>query len=395
MKKFLRTIVGLAILVLAGLFVFVMIKTKPEAKKKTEVTPLPVVEFIEVKFEDVPITIQSQGMVEAARMTSLAAEVGGKVVAVSDKFDIGGRFEKDEILIEIDQADYKAQLARMTSMLAESKMALAMEVSRSDLAAKDWKKLGGSGTPSDLTLRKPQLEAAKAAIQAAKADVEKAKRDLERTKIRTPFAGTLEATATEIGSYLAPGALVADLFENAPFEIRLPVSLDDARFVKTTEDGKLMGDVKIANGGLGWNAKIVRSEGRIDRSSRSMHLVAEIDNAAADGKPRSLLLQPGLFAQAAISGKTVTNAAKIPFPAFLDLKRVVVVDPDDKLRFREVEILRREGDIVLVSGGLKEGDRLSLTELADMIEGRLVDPQPAGSSPVLTGASKAESEVKP
>ncbi len=392
-----RVIVGLAILAGAGLFVAVMIMTQPEAKKKTETVPLPVVEFVKVAIEDVSVVVPSQGMVEAARTTSLAAEVGGKVIMVSDKFDVGGQFEKDEVLLEIDQADYKAALARTESALAQAELTLATEETRAEQALKDWKKLGGGGQPSDLTVRKPQLAAAKAGIEAAKADVEKAKRDLERTKVRAPFAGTLEMINTELGSYLAPGTPVADLFENAPFEVRLPVSLDDARFVQANAEGELMGDVEINSNTRGWDAKIVRSEGRIDRTSRSMHLVAEISGVRDGAGTGALPLQPGLFVQAEIQGRTVTDVARVPFPAFVDLNRVTLIDPDNKLRFREVEILRREGDVVLVSSGLKAGDRVCLTELADMIEGREVDPREVGAAPVLTGTETPELEetVKP
>ena len=331
-----------------------------------------------VTYEPVEIVLPSQGIIESSRRTQLASEVAGKVIAVSPKFESGESFDEDEILLELDSSDYEAALAQAKSTLADMKAALAMEKARSDQAARDWKKLGRGGEPDDLVLRIPQMESAEAKVESADAMVAKAENDLKRSKIRAPFPATIASTMVEKGGYVTPGTPVAEIFQTNPFEVRLPLSIDDSQFLKSTPGGDPAGEVVISAEAAGvvreWKGKIVRTEREIDRMTRSLYVVAEIDSESSG---EGVSLQPGLFVQARITGRTIPEAAKIPFPAFLDLKRVVVVDENDQIRFRDVTILRREDDAVLVSKGLKEGERVSLTELANMIEGVEVEPRKA------------------
>ena len=130
----------------------------------------------------------------------------------------------------------------------------------------------------------------------------------------------------------------------------------------------------------------MRSEGEIERESRSIYVVASV-SPPGNGAEASLM-QPGLFVKAEIAGQTLENVAKVPFRAFVDLDRVMLVDPDDVIRFRSVVVIRREGESILVREGLEKGDRLCLTELADTIDGvTRVRPQPVTpEDPALPGS---------
>lgn len=392
MKKFFKLFVITGILGSAALVAFILWKTKPEAIKKGTEVSIPVVEVLPVKLETLSIEIPSQGIVESARRSMIASEIAGKVVSVSDKFNAGEVFAKDEIILSLDSSDYDAALAQSKASLAETQAALAAEKAKSELAKRDWKRLGNGGSPSDLTLRAPQLKSAQARVDAAAALVKKSEKDLSRTSIRAPFPAAITKTQTEIGSYLTPGAPVAEVFQTSPFEIRLPLSVDEMQFLKLNAKGEPEGDVNISTTAAGitssWQAKIIRTEREVDRMSRSVYVVAKI--ASAPNK-EGIVLQPGLFVEAKIEGRSFSDIAKIPFPAFLDLKRVVVVDPDNKLRFREVTLLRREGENVFVSGGLKKGEQLCLTELPGMIEGSSVTTrpwQPDATPPVAESITK-------
>ncbi len=407
MKKLFKLFVIAGILGTAALVAFILWKTKPEAIKDYTKVSLPVVEVLPVKLETLSINIPSQGIVESARRSVIASEIAGKVIRVSGKFDAGGIFAEDEFILELDSFDYVAALAQTEATLAEAKatwaeakVIWATEESRSKQAGIDWERLGNGRSATDLTLRGPQLRSAKermtaaeAAVSAADAAVKKALHDLKRTEVRAPFPAAISRTRTEKGSYLTPGAPVVELFQTGPYEIRLPLSIDEMQFLELNKKGEPVGEVEISTTAAGitstWDAKIIRTEREVDRASRSIYLVAEI---ASTPGGTGIILQPGLFVEAKITGRSFDDIAKVPFPAFLDLKRVVVVDPDNKLRFREVNLLRREGENVLVSGGLKKGDQLCLTELPEMIEGEPVTTSPWKPDAMLP---VAESITKP
>ncbi len=351
--------------------------SRPKAKIEPTEKINPLVEVLPVSAEDVRVKLPSQGLIEAKHTTTLAAEVGGKIISISDKFEAGGEFAEGEVMLEIDPADYAANLAQSKSNFEEARMALESEQARATQAERDWKSLGNGKQASDLTLRKPQLASAEAKVDAAEAAIAKAERDLERTKLKAPYAARIERTQTDLGAYVGTGSPLASIYSLGPYEVRLPLSLDDFAFVEQSSGGQPEADAELSVSAAGktftWKSEVVRTEGQIERSSRSVFLVAEVTN----DKDAATLLQPGLFVEAQVDGITLKSVFRVPLQAFHDLDHVIVVSPDNKLYFREVEVIRREGGDAIVGKGLKTGERILMTEMADVVEQmtvRVVEP---------------------
>lgn len=339
---------------------------KPEAKKVEKERIVPAVEIMEAKPVDVALKIPTQGLIEASRTTSIASEVAGKVIRVDERFEIGGIFQEGEVMIELDAADYQAALTQSEATAADARAALAQEKARAEQAIRDWKKIAPGTEPTKLAVREPQLKSAEARVKAAENAVTKSQRDLERTKIKAPFNARVKATRTELGSYLTPGAPVADLDSTGKFEVRLPLSLDDFAFIKTNpKDGpsNVTLTARIGPREIQWEGQIVRIEGEVDRASRSVRIVAEVSP-----NPQIRLLQPGLFVKASVEGQTLKNVFRIPRSAFVDEDTVLVVKEDGRITFRDLRILRPDGTDLLVEAGLKAGENVCLTTLAAPIE---------------------------
>ncbi|MDF1859311.1 MAG: efflux RND transporter periplasmic adaptor subunit [Verrucomicrobiales bacterium] len=354
--------------------------TRPIAEEKKQEQSYPVVEFQPIRYESRSFEIASQGIVEASRRSILAAEVGGKVTETAEHFDPGHRLKDGDFLLKLDPTDYLAAVAQAEATLADAEATLESEKARADQAIRDWKKMGRGGEPTDLARRGPQLRSAEAKVASSVAALVKAQKDLERTTVRAPYESVIASTSAEVGTYLSPGTPVAEIFETAPYEVRLPLSIDEVQFLKHGSDGKPTGTVKIEAKAGGqrstWTASIIRTEGEIDRSSRSVYVVAEVKAKSDNG---SATLQPGQFIKAGIPGKEIPHLAAIPFSSFLDLERISIIDDQDLLRFRTTDVVFREGETVFISGGPEEGERLCLTELSRMIQGDRVEAVPAGT----------------
>ena len=356
-------VAAIVVAVCAGV-IFLMKKFAPEAEKETREEVLTTVEVATVESLATSVRIQSQGMVEALTETSLAAEVGGTVVSVSENFEVGREFEKDDVILEIDPADYASALAQMESNVADAELNLALEKGLARNAPEEWRRLGREGEPTDLALRKPQLKSAEAKLVSARAAVEKARRDLDRTKIRAPYDCRIRMTYTEVGSFLGPGTRIADIYELGDFEIRLPISLDEYAFIDGSGTGAgVTFSANIAGEEYTWKGTVIRDEGVVDRTSRSVFLVASITEDQG-----SKFLSPGLFVKASIAGRKLDNVISLPRKALYGKDRVYVIDDEDRLRFRKVTILRTERDRVLVSDGLEAGERVCTTNLAAAID---------------------------
>ncbi len=99
-------------------------------------------------------------------------------------------------------------------------------------------------------------------------------------------------------------------------------------------------------------------------------LIAQVEDPYREqgGKPP---LAVGLFVRASIEGTTATEAFVLPRTALHDEDRVLVLD-GERLRYRRVDVMRIERDRVVVSGGLKDGERICVTPLARAFDGMAV-----------------------
>ncbi|HQZ28378.1 MAG: efflux RND transporter periplasmic adaptor subunit [Verrucomicrobiales bacterium] len=372
MKRFTTILIGLLIFLGGIAFSALLWVTRPIAEKKEIAESRPVVEVQSLRYETVAFELPSQGIVEASRRSQLAAEVGGRVEEVNPDFEPGIRIKKGTVLVKIDPSDYEAEKALAAANLVEAETALATEEARAEQAIRDLQKLSGGGSASELARREPQLKSARARADSAKASLAKTEHDLSRTAITAPFDCIVSSTLTEVGSYLTPGMGIGEVFEASPYEIRLPLPVDQLRFLEVDKAGDPVGKVTIhasfGNEIMTYPATIIRSEGEIDRLSRSAYLVSEVTPDSTS----TLGLQPGLFVKAKIQGRPIDHIARVPFSAFVDLDRVAVVAPDDTLQFREVTVVFRDTDFVYVSEGLDENERICLTELPAMIKGQKV-----------------------
>ena len=111
---------------------------------------------------------------------------------------------------------------------------------------------------------------------------------------------------------------------------------------------------------------MIRTEGDISQRSRFVNVIAEVTNTAnIDGTRLPL----GLFVKATIEGRTLENLISLPRTALRDDETVMVIDDDNKLHFRTIEVFRLRDEEVIVSAGLKAGERVCVSPLQFVVEG--------------------------
>ncbi len=356
-----------------------LIATKPKADERPPARNPPPVEVVTAARVDFPVTISTQGEVAPARQTVIAAEVGGRVISVSERFEVGERFAQGDVLFEIDAADYAAAEASAAAEEANARLALAEEKARGAQALRDWKKLGGGGEPGALAARKPQLESAEARLAAATAALEKAGRDLERTKVRVPYDCQIMMARTELGSFVTAGSAVAEVFSTGDLEVRLPVELEDFAYVETKGGGEIpvRFTARLGREELRWEGELLRTEGQVDRSSRSVFLVSRVSPDGGDARA-SRFLVPGLFVRAEIDTGVLPGVFVVPRKALYGKDRVLVVDGDDRASFRRVEVKRTGREEAVIGGGIEEGERIAVSPLPQVIDKMEVTVKQAG-----------------
>lgn len=362
-------VTALVVVLLIGFVMMKYLKDHgPEADKELPPRIIPVVNVMEVIACTEQWMIHTQGRVDAVMRTQAASEVMGRVVRVSPKFKAGGKFSRDEIMLEIDSADYASAHAAAAASLADAKLLLVQEEARAEQAGRDWQKLG-RGEPSGLVLRKPQIESAKARIEAAQAALGKAARDLQRTKLRAPYNCRVEATYTDMGSYVMAGAKLADVYSSDAFEVRVPVTLEELGYLNKDH---VVGSEAILKATLGgaerrWHGEIVRNEGVVDQQTMTMYLVVAIKPEEVAG---AYHLPPlGLFVEVEIEGGSMENVYRIPRSALRSDNSVLTVNQDNELEIIKLTLARTLEKTVIVSSGLSDGARVIVSPMETPVAG--------------------------
>ena len=188
-RKFFTIIVSVGILIGGGAFIAFMGAMRPTIEtQEPQITP-PTVFFEVASSQAVTLDVSTQGEVRPRTDINLTAQVSGRIESTSPAFVDGGAFEEGELLIKIEDDDYRLQVTSAGARVAQAREILSREEAESALARQDFEELGVGSNPSDLTLRLPQLAQARANYQAAVADQRVAQLNLERTEISAPFPG--------------------------------------------------------------------------------------------------------------------------------------------------------------------------------------------------------------
>lgn len=355
-------VLGLGIGALAGISA---LKKPPEEKPALDATPLVSVE--EIQFQPMMFNVSSYGVVNPKYNTNLVSQVMGEITYLSDSFVKGGFVKAGDILAKIDASDYEADLLDAQASIASAKAALVQERANVKVAETEWAQIS-NGTPTDLSLRKPQLAQEIAKLKSAEAGLHRAQRNLERTVIRAPYDSLVSSREVGLGSYVSKGTPVGALLSTDIAEVRLPLADKEIQYLEAkgvNATVELIGN--FAGSKQEWIGKIVRSEGVVDSKSRMTYLVAEIvDPYGLKADKREL--RYGTYVTANISGASAGEVTIVPRHLIVN-GQVAIMDDEKLLRYIDVTMLRQEGSKVVISDGLENGMKLITSALDYPIEG--------------------------
>ncbi|MDR4515777.1 efflux RND transporter periplasmic adaptor subunit [Nitrosomonas sp.] len=398
MKPRRQIVIASCIFLIGGLAASLLIKFPSQSDQQETVIMPPVVQVVQIGMQSKRLHVRSQGRVTAHTEIDLVTEVAGRIIDLSPTFVSGGFFRQGDVLATIDPADYDLQIAQAQAQVKEAHHLLTREEAEAIQARDEWEHLG-QGDPSPLNLRMPQLAEMRAKLAAAKKALEYAKQLRLRTQIRAPFDGRVRSKNIGIGQFVTQNSVLGVIYGSGIAEIRLPVSVRDLAFIDlpgsmnaaVTTDSRNRTDKQSAlphalltADYLGkqqiWRARIVRSEGLVGRNTGMVTLVAQIidpfkrqPDPTNSANPVELPL--GLFVEALIQGRRFDRLAILPASAVFGDDQVAVVDRDNRLRLRTVQVLKRERGQVMIQSGLKDGERILVSGLLHPIDGMAVTPE--------------------
>ncbi|OED46252.1 efflux transporter periplasmic adaptor subunit [Rhodobacteraceae bacterium (ex Bugula neritina AB1)] len=382
-----------ALLLYAGHLIFGAIDAQLNAERKVPPVRERVyaVNVVTAELQTVAPELTAFGRVESRRTLELRTAAGGRIVQLSEDFEEGGAVRAGEVLVQIDPADAQAALDRaeadmMDARAEERDAGRALILVQDELqATQDQAQLRerafqrqvdlqerGVGTAATvetaelaavqarqtvISRRQAVSQAAartdQAATRVARAQIalDEARRDLDDTTITAGFDGILQSVSLVQGRLVSANEKLADLVDPGLLEVAFRVST--AQYARLLDgDGRLLEApvrVRLDAAGAGLSA-----EGRVSRAS----------GAAGDGQTgrlvyASLGLAPGFkpedFVTVHVTEPEVRAVARVPASALGVDSTVLLLDGKDRLETLPVELVRRQGEDVLIRGFGLEG----------------------------------------
>ncbi len=378
MTQRLKWIAPLGVLAVALLGAGALIATAPTPHTTPTPELLIAVRVIEARPETITLRVRSQGTVAPRTESALIPEVSGQVVSISPALVSGGFFQEGDLLLQIASLDYEAGVARSRASLARAES--EFEHAAQNLGRYERLSKRDISSTSQLDDARRAQRVAEAVLEEARVTVAQAERDLDRTLIRAPFTGRVRDEQVDLGQFVSRGAKVATIYATDFVEMRLPIPDRELAYLDLplwqgtgalAEGPPVSIRARFAGADHEWIGRVVRTEGEIDPKSRMVHVVARVEDPYAETETGRPPLAVGLFVQAEIAGPQVSGVTVVPRVALRD-EHLMVVDADSRLHLREVDVLRVDGEDVLIRTQLAPGERVCVTPLQAVVDGMFV-----------------------
>ncbi|GGH65488.1 MexX family efflux pump subunit [Comamonas phosphati] len=398
--------IGLSLIAVLGLAACGDKKGEQEKAQAAAHAQIPEVGVITVALQDVAIVSDLPGRLEALRVAQVRARAAG--IVQKRLFQEGSDVKAGQLLFQIDNTPYKANLQSAQATLAQAEAALAQASS----VARRYKPLVEANAISkqEYDTAIANEKAAQAQVAAGKAAVTNANVNLGYAAVTSPISGRIGRALVTEGALVGQGEAtqLATVQQINPIYVNFTQSSDDVfRLRRALQDGKLQkipgtdaAKVKIMlSDGTPYShdGKLLFADLTVDPTSGQVTLRAEVPN------PQAALL-PGLYVRVRIEQAQVSNAALLPQQAVTRTEQgnsVSIVSDDGKITKRSITINGTKDNQWIVTDGLKAGEKVQVDgfqKLQMMPPGTPVKPvewSANGSKPAPAGAGKDAGKAAP
>lgn len=334
--------------------------------------------------QDVTPVLTAYGEVRSRRTLDLRAKASGTVVELAEEFEEGGVVSAGQILLRVDPADAQAALDVAQADLSEAESQQrdaerSLELARDELVAAEHQAelrdlalarqedLRGRGVGTDAAVEDAALAASSAAqavlarrqalasaetqaelsetqLDRARVALSEAKRHLDDTTLTAEFDGVLADVSLVQGGLVANNEQVARLIDPNDLEVSFRVSTSQYAHL-LDPSGQLIpapitATVDVYGTDLMASGRIARESPAVGEGQTGRLLFAGLQDAAG--------FRPGDFVTIEIEEPVMTGVAKVPATALDAGGTVLLIGEDDRLEQASVDVLRAQGDDVII-----------------------------------------------
>jgi RND family efflux transporter MFP subunit len=317
-----------------------------------------------VQYLDLDRIAVAEGVVEAVRQSTLAAQVAGRVIALPVK--AGDRIRAGQVLIQIDARSAEQAEAASRSLVREAQANLVNARSKHERNQRLFAQKFISAAALDQS--EAEYLAAQALAAAAVANAGQSATSKSFTTIVAPYDGVVAATEVEVGDMATMGRPLMTVFD--PRELRVTATLPQAVLAQANLDAPVKIDVPTLKRAL--TARRVTVIPIADTRTHTTRVRLDLPETAG--------LMPGQYARASIVTGRV-RALAIPQAAVLrrsEVTAVYVLDANGRAQLRQVRLGESAGEgLVEVLAGLAAGERVAIEPARAGIEASKSDDHPS------------------
>ena len=331
-----------------------------------------------VKAMDVPVILNGIGTVQAYNMVTIKSRVDGQITRVD--FAEGDEVKAGAPLFQIDPRAYKAAFDQATANLEKDQANLA---NAQRTFSRDSAIVG-----SNLAISQQQFDNDKATVAADqaivdgdKAQIEAAKVNLDYTDIRAPISGRLGVRLVDIGNIVHANDTtgLVTITQTKPIYVNFTLPQEHLHKIHEKQLGGALtvraygGDNKTELAG----GKLTVIDNAIDQTTGTIRLKATFAN---DDER----LWPGEFVNVRLILETLHSVPTVPDQTVQvgpNGRYVYVIDGDNKVARRPVEVTAVQDGIAVVAKGLSPGERVVVDGQYRLTDGARVNPSQAKDQP--------------
>ena len=369
-------VLSVAVLFLSGCF-----ENKENKAAVGRQMPLSHVDIFTAQKTDIPISFDYTATVTSSQDVIIYPKVGGTII--KQFFRPGSKVKAGDKLFLIDPEKYQASYDSLDASVGVANANLKNSETEFKRISALYKKNAVSQKDYDAAVA--AYDIANANLVSAKANLKNAKIDLGYTTIIAPFDGVVGDNQVDVGSLvIANQTKLVRLTKINPIEAEFYIADVDNLTRKTNLDNgswqQLNSDAVLSVNGENFNGKVNFIDNVVNTATGSVLAKASFDNS--EGK-----ILPGAFGHIKMSGFVQKNAFNIPQVALQQsaTNTYVLVVKDGKVSQKNIKTSYQTKDMVVVTEGLEEGDKIIVNNFLKIGVGAPVETDKDLSAEFING----------
>ena len=363
-----KTWVLAILLLIIGVIGFRVLSNMKKAPKKKIKNITVIAPYVIVENGSIPLVLEGSGQVKAKYRIDIFSEVNGVLQNTRKDFRTGVHFKKGELMIKIDDTEFRASIYSkrsdfqnlITALLPDIKLEFPSEFDKwynylllLDIN-KPLKKL------PEVKSQKEKFFITGRKVYSNYFAIRNLETRLEKYNIRAPYSGVVTESHVNPGTLIRAGQKIGVYSNTDVFEVEISLKASDANIISigdqatiiSTEDGTVM------------PGRVARINSAIDVSTQTVSVFIE----STDKR-----LREGMFVKAQIESGIINDAFAIPRDILTENQYVYVIKADSSLERKKIQAVRFLKKNVIIKG-FPDGTKIVSRTIPGIFPGMKVKP---------------------